>query len=44
MPGESAAAGDLDRGETIPLKFADYAAGRDPVMERLRLLLEVAAQ
>lgn len=40
----SAAAGDLDLVETIPLRFADYAAGRDPVMARLPSLLDVAGQ
>jgi hypothetical protein len=35
----SAAAGSLDPNSVIPLTFRDYAAGRDPVMERALLVL-----
>ena len=36
----SAAAGNLDPDPVIPLTFRDYAAGRDPVMEQIRPVLD----
>ena len=39
----SVAAGNLDPAESIPLTFSDYAAGRDPVMEEIRSLLNTTA-
>lgn len=39
----SAAAGDLEPSIQVPLTFADYAAGRDPVMERVKTLLDTSS-
>ena len=40
----SAAAGNLDPDPVIPLTFRDYAAGRVPVMEQIRPVLDAPAR